>query len=165
MAKKILKTPTGSFVMMGQSEADMKCFIPTWNNTVVGKNLIIDISDEDYESLNHAEKVIDEDIVGTNVVMRDQDNPPFTKDGVQKTAWFENQTQMDEDITATCARLDKALQKGNFADNASFQQRIMDYKTALQGIDTSSISFPINKTLERYFTDAGLGTPINKHNL
>lgn len=165
MAKKLLKTPTGAFVMIGQSEADMKCFIPTWDTTVVGKNLVIDLSDEDYESLNHEEKIIDEEIVGSNVVMKDQDMPPPSDGYVAKTAWFENQTQMDENITKICNRLDKALQKGNFTDNASFQQRIMDYKAALQSIDTSSVSFPMNKTLERYFTDAGLGTPISRFNL
>ena len=107
-----------------------------FENNSAGK--IINISQEEFDLLKEGTKVATYN--GTNLIF---DTTPFI---------IKTKEAMDEAIEETIERINKAY-KNN--ENNAWGAELNAFKTIVSNIDTSSISFPYNGTLQKYLKDQG----------
>jgi len=103
---------------------------------------VIEISDADFVALQTAQK--DYAHNGTNVVLEDKTSRPFA-----------NETDLKFYIDAVLKKLDTVIKKNS--DN-SYKAECVSYKALLENLDTSTITYPLIKSLEKHLYD--LGHPI-----
>lgn len=99
----------------------------------------VTISEDDFNSIRFYEKHFDSSD-GTTVVLQDL------------TSTFDNETDLKNIIEYYVNR----LKKERLHKSESFQTRMDDMVTALSNIDTSSITYPLNKSVPRYLNDQGI---------
>ena len=137
MSKYLLtNTNNNSFLAIGSSEANLKTLYPNLDIWYKPQGCLFTISDADFEALNLNAKQF-ESITDGAVVLSD--------------VTYESVSQSD---------MDKALSTCDFSNNSAFETAINNYKTALNNWDLSTVTFPVSKSLEKAFEDAGLGTAI-----
>lgn len=103
---------------------------------------IIEISDADFVALQTGQKLYDHD--GTNMILTDKTPEPFA-----------NETDLKFYIDKITKRIDVVINRQS--DN-SYKSECVAYKALLESLDTSTITYPLNKTLEKHLHD--LGHPI-----
>lgn len=102
---------------------------------------LVTLSDADFILLQTNEKVFSYD--GTTVTLNDLQ------------IFSNNETILKNRIEVIISEIDRIYTKHS---NNSFGVELLAYKTLLQGLDTSTISYPLNKSVERHLLD--LGHPI-----
>lgn len=107
-----------------------------FENNYAGK--IINISQEEFDLLKEGTKVATYN--GTNLIF---DTTPFI---------IKTKEAMDQAIEETIKLINKAY-KNN--ENNAWGAELNAFKTIVSNIDTSSISFPYNGTLQKYLKDQG----------
>lgn len=107
-----------------------------FENNSAGK--IINISQEEFDLLKEGTKVATYN--GTNLIF---DTTPFI---------IKTKESMDEAIEETIRLINKAY-KNN--ENNAWGAELNAFKTIVSNVDTSSISFPYNGTLQKYLKDQG----------
>ena len=148
MSKYLLtNTNNHSFLAIGSSEANLKTLYPNLDIWYKPQGCLFTISDADFEALNLNAKQF-ESITDGAVVLSD--------------VTYESVSESDMESTKTVAigAIDKALSTCDFSNNSTFETAINNYKTALNNWDLSTVTFPVSKSLEKAFEDAGLGTAI-----
>jgi len=103
---------------------------------------VIEISDADFVALQTEQKSYDHD--GTNMILTDKTSEPFA-----------NETDLKFYIDKLTKKLDVVINRQS--DN-SYKSECVAYKALLESLDTSTITYPLNKTLEKHLHD--LGQPI-----
>lgn len=103
---------------------------------------VIEISNDDFIALQTAQKEYAHD--GTNVVFEDKTTEPFA-----------NETDLKFYIDRVIENLATVINK--HSDN-SYKSECVAYKALLESLDTSTITYPLNKSLEKHLYD--LGHPI-----
>lgn len=101
---------------------------------------MVEISNEDFISLQNKEKVINYD--GTNVTFVDHD--PIT---------IENEGILKINIQGICLGIEKAIQGKD--PNSSYVTECNTYYNLLKNLDTSSLTYPMNTSLEAYLRTQG----------
>jgi len=99
---------------------------------------MITISQEDFDALQDGSKK--GSFNGTNLVL---ENTNY---------FFNNQEQADQLIESKITQLNNSYNR--FKSNA-FGVKINNYKTVLTNLDTSTISYPYNGTIEQYLKSQG----------
>ena len=96
------------------------------------------ISDEDFNKLR----------IGSHEMDCSGDNPVLVEVGLG----FGSKEDLDQHITYMLETIQNYL--NNWKDHAHYS-RWSDYKTQLLSLDTSSITYPMEKSLEKHFSDQG----------
>jgi hypothetical protein len=112
---------------------------------------LVTLSDADFILLQANEKVFSYD--GTTVTLNDLQtgsNPEITH-----PTFSNNEIKLKNYIENIINRIDNVYNKHS---NNSFGVELLAYKNLLQGFDTSSITYPFNKSIERHLLD--LSHPI-----
>lgn len=99
----------------------------------------VTISEDDFNSMRFFEKAfVSSD--GSTVVLED------------KTIGYANQAELDQEIEFKINH----LKNSKDGKSEAFKTRMDNMVTALSDIDTASISYPLNKTVERYLDDQSI---------
>lgn len=101
---------------------------------------MVEISNEDFISIQNKEKVITYD--GTNVTLVDHD--PIT---------IENEGILKINIEGICLAIERAIIGRN--PNSSYVTECNTYYNLLNNLDTSSLTYPMNTSLEAYLRSQG----------
>lgn len=106
----------------------------------------VTISDADYNGLRFREKkFISYD--GSTVVLED-------------LSWsYQNEAELIDDIKHRREKI--KARKDHNETSSSFKTRLEAMDTALANIDTSSITYPLNKSVEKYLSDQGTADVIS----
>lgn len=96
---------------------------------------LIEISDQDYNQLATDQKVVSSIDDNLNVTFVDKNITYKTKD------------KLDEYVSNVKERIEKNLNRNIDGD---YTANLLAYKQVLDNLDTSSISFPLNMSLEQY---------------
>jgi hypothetical protein len=115
--------------------------IEIYQNGLAGH--FITISDADFNTLLSNEKlaVVNSDL---SVTLRDK------ADG--ETLDFSSKEKLDKYISSLKERISDVLRN---KEESTFKNELSAYKTLLENLDTSSITYPFNTTLEKYLIDQG----------
>jgi len=103
---------------------------------------VIEISDADFIALQTSQKEYAHN--GTSMVLTDKTSKPFA-----------NETELKSYIDNVTKTLNTIINK--HSDN-SYKAECVAYKSLLENLDTSTITYPLNKSLEKHLYD--LGHPI-----
>jgi len=116
--------------------------IEIYQNGLAGN--FITISDTDFNTLLLNEKiaVVNSDL---SVTLRDR-----VADGAILD--FSSKEKLDKYISSLKERISDVLQN---KEESTFKNELSAYKTLLENLDTSSITYPFNTTLEKYLIDQG----------
>jgi len=107
-----------------------------WQAFQLGKiGHLVEISNSDFVSLQTALKDIVYD--GTNTSLIDRERIRFSQ----------NAEELQNSINLLVQQVDDVIPK---YVNTSFETELNNYKTNLQSIDTSSISYPMDVSIEKY---------------
>jgi len=107
-----------------------------WQAFQLGKiGHLVEISNSDFVSLQTALKDIVYD--GTNTSLIDRERIRFSQ----------NAEELQNSINLLVQQVDDVIPK---YVNTSFETELNNYKTNLQSIDTSSISYPMDVSIEQY---------------
>jgi len=99
----------------------------------------VEISNEDFIALQTGQKdFVSSD--GTTVTYRDA------------TRSFETKEQLDGQINFIKSTIDEILKRKGDSSQAT---RLSTYKAVLESLDTSTINYPLNSSLEKYLLDNG----------
>lgn len=96
---------------------------------------VIEISDQDYNQLATNEKVVSSIDDNLNVTF------------VDRNMSFETKSKLDEYVSIVKEKIKKNLEY-NF--NNDYFANVLAYKQVINNLDTSSISYPLNMSLEQY---------------
>jgi len=118
----------GNLISIAANETD-KNSLPISHSYVVK-----DVSDSDF--LKVKKQISTASLSGDTVTLTDLDSPNLSEDDLQ--GYFTN----------VISRIDQFLDAGN--SDKSLHTDISNYKTYLQGLDTSTLTFPLTKTWEEY---------------
>jgi len=134
------KTPTQ--LVFGSKDLEQASLqYPGWVSYQNGQaGEMFTVSDADFVLLQTQEKIWSHN--GTNYVLLDSTRVGFNN----------NKEMMDIEINHRVNRINEIL--GRYESN-SFGAELQAYKTVLQNLDTSSISYPLTTTLERYLINQG----------
>lgn len=115
--------------------------IEIYQNGLAGH--FITISDADFNTLLSNEKiaVVNSDL---SVTLRDRADGEILD--------FSSKEKLDKYISSLKERISDVLQNKK---ESTFKNELSAYKTLLENLDTSSISYPFNTTLEKYLIDQG----------
>jgi hypothetical protein len=112
---------------------------------------LVTLSDADFILLQVNEKVFSYD--GTTVILNDLQTEPNPE--ITHPIFSNNETILKNHIEYIISAIDRAYNKHS---KNSFGEELLAYKNLLQGLDTSEITYPLNKSVERHLLD--LGHPI-----
>ena len=115
--------------------------IEIYQNGLAGH--FITISDADFNTLLSNEKiaVVNSDL---SVTLRDRADGEILD--------FSSKEKLDKYISSLKERISDVLQN---KEESTFKNELSAYKTLLENLDTSSITYPFNTTLEKYLIDQG----------
>lgn len=115
--------------------------IEIYQNGLAGH--FITISDADFNTLLSNEKiaVVNSDL---SVTLRDRADGEILD--------FSSKEKLDKYISSLKERISDVLQN---KEESTFKNELSAYKTLLENLDTSSISYPFNTPLEKYLIDQG----------
>lgn len=123
------------------------------------ENITVDVSDSDFNNLRDNMKVISS-WNGTNYTFvdalpteNDPNNPP--EDPGSSPAFFSAADQVSAHINDVIGICNSFMDAPNNASNPLFSS-IESYKNYLTGFDTSTLSFPMNISWEKYCEDNGI---------
>tara|TARA_R100001460_G_scaffold107879_1_gene157416 strand:- start:9562 stop:10056 length:495 start_codon:yes stop_codon:yes gene_type:complete len=128
------------------------------NLNLDAENITVDVSDSDFNNLRTGMKLISS-WDGTNYTFVDAlptDEPtPPTNPGGESPAFFSAADQVSAHINDVVEICNAFINEANNASNPLFSS-IESYKNYLTGFDTSTLSFPMTVTWEKYCEDNGI---------
>lgn len=140
MAYLVLDKQYG-FTFISKDLEEFKCQHPGAEGYIAGiLGYAVEISNEDFIALQTGQK----DFVsydGTTVTYRDA------------TRFFATKEKLDSEINLIKSLIDEIIKRKG--DSSSQATRLSTYKAVLESLDTSTINYPLNSSLEKYLLDNG----------
>lgn len=152
MSKYLLVNGNNYFLGIGSSEANLKSLhtnLDIWHKP---QGLVHTISDDDFNALN----------LNTKTFVSITDGAPVLENNTFVNCNQDDLIFVRQEINNT---IDRALAIGDFSNNSAFETAINNYKTALNNWDLSTVTYPVQTSIEKAFEDAGLGTAIGINQL
>ena len=144
MAKYLLtNTNQHGLLAIGSSEENLKVYYPNLDIHYKVQGTLYEISDEDFEGIN----------LGTKTYTTVVDGAPVIEDVVP--AGTENVTQDASEMyllkQQRLFNINNCLKGQDFSSNPSLKTTIETYKTALENVDLSSVTFPQSVNFMRLY--------------
>lgn len=131
-----------SIISMSKNMEEVKAKEPRWQTFQLGiAGHLVEISDSDFLAVQN----------DTNVITCNGGNVSLSPS--KKTDKYKNEEELQGYINSIIKNIDYKLP--SYSDG-SFKQEVLNYKETLKSIDTSSISYPMQITLEQYLLNQNI---------